>query len=107
MSFDNSRFATSASRVLRCKYCHTPIVKVNSQKAYLILVNRANISRHSLQVVRMRFDLLDLREVHLREVQLLLALPDLDVEVDLALERNDRSATGQRNARGERTLTRT
>ena len=88
----------SASNVFRCE--HKMISGSEPEQSstlvtHLLLVREPDIRGHGRLVITLRFDLLNLRQVHLRKRELLLALVDLAIKVDLALHSQitNRSAT--------------
>ena len=78
----------SASNVFRCEHKMTSKyepARSSRLSTHLLLVRKPDIRGHGRLVVALRLDLLDLRQVHLRKRELLLALVDLRVDIDLAL----------------------
>ena len=89
MSIECSSNLISASYVFLCQKPVSNTLEYKLCPTHLLIISQADVLRYGGLIVCLRFKLLDLGQVHLRQRQLLLAFVNLPVKIDLALERED------------------
>ena len=90
MSIECSSNLISASYVFLCQKPVSNTLEYKLCPTHLLIISQADVLRYGGLIVCLRFKLLDLGQVHLRQRQLLLAFVDLSVEVDLTLKHEDK-----------------